>query len=202
MSTRSAVRGRLLSRGGDDLAATVEADAAASSPAFAVAAFFVGWVVVGLALAWLLVRRGHDPLVIAALGVGLGPLLVVLIADPGDGTRVRSRLVRGGSARDGDVDVLIVLDGDPSALRELDPTLQCLHDDLRRTTIVTTVPHECIEPDPMNRALPAATARLLAAAEHIGPLEPELVVLAGHPRHVPLRFAEAERYALTLHAVR
>jgi hypothetical protein len=199
MRHRNRLRAQV-ARGPDDIQLAADAGPSAVDAPLGLLAFFLGWILIGLALAFLLVRRGHDPRLMTALGIGLGPILLALVADSDDKRPVRCRVISDGRDGAGDLDILIVVGGDPAAVRELDTTLRSLGDVVRRTTLTTTVPHECIDPDPLNRSLPAATDRLLAAAALVAPVDPELVVLAGDPRRAPARFARAHHYDLTLHA--
>lgn len=164
----------------------------------AMAAFFVGWVAIGLVLAHVLIRRGHDVRTMTALGIGLGPILVALVIEPESDRR--PLLVRAGVDDDrGHLDVLIVLAGGPAELEELQPTLRALHGIARRLTIATAVPFESHDPDSVDATLREATDRLTEAASRVTPVQPRLVVLAGRSAPAADRFARAEGIDLTLH---
>jgi hypothetical protein len=108
-------------------------------------------------------------------------------------------LVRPGTDGDGDLDVLIVLTGEPTDVDDLRPTLQALHGMSRRTTIVTCVPYESCA-NPIDAPLGAAIDRLTSAAARLQPASPRLIVLPGHPKTAPTRFADTQRIGLTLYA--
>ena len=151
---------RRLAHDADQILLAADGEPTALNPVAGLGMFFGGWVLVGLLLAHVLIRRGHDTRLMVALGVGLGPLLVAMVIESDAGQR--HLLVREGVDGTGSADLLIVLHWEADSIDELEPTLRSLDGVLRRTTIVTTVPYESCDPHHVDDTLRAATARLLA----------------------------------------
>lgn len=53
--------------------------------------FFGGWIALGLGVTWLLIRQGHPTATAAAVGVGLGPIALLVLAGPAARRRVAER---------------------------------------------------------------------------------------------------------------
>jgi hypothetical protein len=183
----------------DGAAPIIEAESASAGTAISMFIFFSAWLGVGLVLAALLVRRGHDRRMMTALGVGLGPLLIALLVEPAP--RGRAWVIDRGVAGPGTLDVLIVLAANPEDIDELRPTLDAVVTLLRTTTIVTVVPYECVGPAaPGDDVMADAITRLQRSGARIAPIVPRLVVVTGHARRAPSRYAARHDIKLTLHA--
>jgi nucleotide-binding universal stress UspA family protein len=173
----------------------------------ALGALAVLWVGVGLLLALVMGRNGHDPFAWWLLGTLLGPLALPLAISAQRRRRGRAWLVRSGRPGRGPVDVLVGLDGSAEATAALAAVLELLGPRLGRLTLATVVDLDAsVEHD---RALARARAELerqarlvqlrLSTGEH-GPDDgrrvPRLVLLAGHPAEALPRLAAEGGYDL------
>ena len=165
------------------------------------------WVGVGLLLALIMGRRGHDPFAWWLLGTLLGPLALPLAVAAQRRSPGRAWLVRSGRPGRGPVDVLVGLDGSAEAAAALAAALELLGPRLGRLALVTVLQLDAsVEHD---RAQAWARAELerqgrlvqlmLAAGQH-GPDDgrrvPALVVVAGHPAEALARLATEGGYDL------
>jgi nucleotide-binding universal stress UspA family protein len=89
------------------------------------------WVGVGVLLALIMGRHGHDPFAWWLLGILLGPLALPL-AVSADRQGERAWLVRAERPGRGPVDVLVGLDGSPEAAAALAAALDLLGPELER----------------------------------------------------------------------
>lgn len=163
----------------------------------------VGWLVIGVATAVVMGRRGHDPFTWLLVGVLLGPLAVppAVAASRHPGLTVPRRLLAGAPAS-GRVDVLVGIDGSVQAAAALDAALDVLGARLGRLTLgaVTdvdaTVAHEQQEVrlrQELERQAVRAQARLAAEGVQV---TPELLLLRGRPARALLEQAAAGGYGL------
>jgi nucleotide-binding universal stress UspA family protein len=165
------------------------------------------WVGVGLLLALVMGRHGHDPFAWWLLGTLLGPLALPLAISAQRRRRGQAWLVRSGRPGQGPVDVLVGLDGSGEATAALAAALELLGPRLGRLTLVTVLELDAsVEHD---RAQAQARAGLerrgrlvqlrLATGQH-GPDDgrrvPQLVLAAGHPAQVLSRLAAEGGYDL------
>jgi nucleotide-binding universal stress UspA family protein len=158
------------------------------------------WVGVGLLLALVMGRHGHDPFAWWLLGTLLGPLALPLAVSAQRRREEQAWLVRSGRPGPGPVDVLVGLDGSAEATAALAAVLELLGPRLGRLTLVTVVDLDAsVEHD---RAMARARAELerqgrlvqlrLSTGLH-GPDDarrvPALVLVAGHPAEALARLA-------------
>jgi nucleotide-binding universal stress UspA family protein len=173
----------------------------------ALGALAATWVGVGLLLALVMGRHGHDPFAWWLLGILLGPLALPLAVSAERRRGERAWLVRAGRPGRGPVDVLVGLDGSGEATAALAAVLDLLGPRLGRLTLATVI-HLDASVD-HDRALARARAELerqgrlvqlrLSTGQH-GPDDgrrvPRLVVVAGHPAQALARLAAEGGYDL------
>lgn len=174
----------------------------AASP-LAMPAFFSGWVALGVLVAVALARRGHDRKTMLALGVGLGPLMLVVASDV---LRRRERearplLLAPGVDHGGGLDILVLLQDRPEHVRSVVPTLDAVKTDVGRLTLVRAVDFEWLEDDLDNEAVDSATADLVVARDLVPISSPALVVCPGTAKRAAQRFAPRGRRTLVLVAI-
>jgi nucleotide-binding universal stress UspA family protein len=173
----------------------------------ALGALAVLWVGIGLLLALVMGRHGHDPFAWWLLGTLLGPLALPLAVAADQRRGEPAWLVRSGRPGRGPVDVLVGLDGSAEAAAALAAVLELLGPQLGRLTLATVVGLDgSVEHD---RAQARARAELerqgrlvqlrLSTGQH-GPHDarrvPALVLAAGHPAQVLSRLAAEGGYDL------
>lgn len=181
---------------------TQETAGLASSP-LAMPGFFIGWLTVGLLAAWFLTRRGHDGPRMAAIGAGLGPMMVLLAADVlrhRDGS-VHPLLLAPGTERGGQIDLLVLLHDRAEDVLHLVPTIESVEGELRSCTLARTVAYEWLEGDPANGPVISAATTVRRAAELLRLPEPRLALLPGTPEAVVATFKQTHRFPLVLIAV-
>jgi nucleotide-binding universal stress UspA family protein len=93
------------------------------------------WAGVGLLVALVMGRHGHDPFVWWLLGTTLGPLVVPLVVAAEHRRADRALLVRAGMPGQGPVDVLAGVDGSPEAAAALATALDLLGPRLGRLAL-------------------------------------------------------------------
>ena len=163
------------------------------------------WLVLGLALAILLGRRGHDPFTWLVLGAVLGPLSVSLAAFQAHTARPRRRQVATGRAGAGPVDVLVGIDGSRAAADGLGAVLDLLGPRLGRLTLAGVAEldetaaeraHERALAEELERqaAMVRAWQRAQGNARWAG--RPELVLVTGNPASALRRLALQDGYDL------
>lgn len=119
----------------------------ASSP-LAAPAFFVGWVCLGLLLAATLPHASEERRTIRAAGAGLGPLMLVMLMGAwGRGRSPHPVVLAQGVDHGGTLDVLVLIQGTPDAVRDLGPTLDAVAADIRTLTLARALPHLWLEAD-------------------------------------------------------
>jgi hypothetical protein len=97
-------------------------------------AFFLGWIGVGVLVGLGLGRRGHDRRLMTALGVGLGPLMLMVGSEALRREREAVPLVLSpGADHGGDLDVLVLVQHDPNHVRSLAPMLEAVEPGPSRT---------------------------------------------------------------------
>ena len=141
-----------------------------------------GWLCIGVVLALVLGRRGHDTVSWFVLGALLGPLAVVFAADAVRHEDRRPRQLQGSRPRPGrrpGLDILIGFDGSPEALACIVGTVELLGTQVRNLTIATVVPFDggAESEDRASALLAGITTRVVGMAG----VEPHLLVLHGHP---------------------
>jgi nucleotide-binding universal stress UspA family protein len=135
------------------------------------------WVLVALALGFVMARNGYQAGLWIFVGVVLGPIGVLLalsaVLRPG---AHEAQLLRGGHRRPGRVDVLVGIDGSPESEAAVDRVLDLLGDGVGRITLARVIPIDAsldLERE--------AAAELATACETHPDLDPSTVVLRGQP---------------------
>jgi nucleotide-binding universal stress UspA family protein len=159
------------------------------------------WLGVGLLLALVMGRRGHDPFPWWLIGSVLGPLALPL-ALSAERRRLgaASRTVRAGVPGHGPVDVLAGIDGSPEAAAALATALDLLGPRVGRLTLASvtrldgSVEHEREERQALaelERQAELVRARLVAtpSAPPGRPRLPQIVLLSGRPSEALERLA-------------
>ena len=170
----------------------------------ALGALAATWVAVGLLLAVVMGRHGHDPFAWWLLGTVLGPLALPLAVAAQQRLRGRAWVVRSGRPGRGPVDVLVGLDGSAEAAAALAAVLELLGPRLGRLTLATVIDLDVSVEH--NRAVARARAelelrgRLVQLMLSTGPDDarrvPALVLVAGHPAQALARLATEGGYDL------
>jgi nucleotide-binding universal stress UspA family protein len=141
------------------------------------------WLVIGLALAVVMGRRGHSGFGWLVLGTVLGPLSLVLAVDAtrrGESSYGAEQEAPG--TRVGPVDVLVGYDGSPESAAALATAARLFADRTGRFTVATVVPFGDL-PDVERRA-EQALAQAVAGQAGAEPL-----LLRGHPATALAQFA-------------
>lgn len=159
------------------------------------------WMAIGLTVALILGRRGHDPFTWLVVGTVLGPLGAVLALDSvlhDEGLRPK-RLVtvpRPVVARDQAIDVLAGIDGSAHALEALDAALELVGPRLGRLTLATVIPFDG------GRANDTRAEQLLTDLRSSLGRPVTLEVLHGPPATALLQRAEDDGYELLVAGTR
>ncbi len=140
------------------------------------------WVIVGLAIAVTMVRRGHAPAIWLALSF-YGPLLALLALTAADAERDSTpRVIDRGVPGSGPVAVLVGIDASPESYAALDEVTGLLGPQLGQLTLAHVLDHDAGQITDASNAQEEAVALLAAASEHIAghmDLTPATVVLVG-----------------------
>lgn len=174
----------------------------ASSP-LAVPVFLAGWVGLGVLLGLRLARGGHHRRTMLMLGVGLGPLMLVVAADVRrwQAGRVRPLVLAPGADHGGDLDVLVLVQDRPEHVRSIVPTLAAIGPDIRRVTLARAVEYDWMDGDRDNEVVDAAAAALAGACDLVPVERPALVVYAGTAEAAARQFAARRGRTLVLVAI-
>jgi len=155
-------------------------------------AMLVGWLLVGLSLSLLIGRRGYDGFSWLVLGALLGPLAIVLAIETGLRSKAQEpRVLAGGPAGAGPVDVLVGYDESPEARAAASRAVELFGPRMGRLTLATVIPF-----DGGREGERLAVAALERQARHMAPLQPSFEVLGGHPSHVLEQLTRDEGYDL------
>lgn len=174
----------------------------AASP-LAVPAFFAGWLLVGVLVAWWLVRRGHDTRTMLALGACLGPLMGLVASDT---VRRRERIARPlmlASPVDhgGPLDVLVLVQGRPDEVRSVGPTLEAVAPDLGTVMVARAVAYEWLEGDIDNDVVRTSEDDLVAAVGLLPVMGAGVALWPGPVDRVTARAGDGPAYTLVLNAI-
>ncbi len=180
-----------------------EASSGLASSPMAMPVFFLAWIAIGLGLAEPLARRGHDRKIMVALGIGLGPLMIVVAVEAVTRREgeARPRLLAPGLDHGGHLDVLALIQGHPEDVRSLIPTLNAVKSVLATLTLARAVPCEWVEDPSDNEVIAQAMSALVAARELVPISNPALCVFPGTPEAVARRFSARSRPTLVLIAI-
>lgn len=135
----------------------------------------VAWVAIGLALSFLMGRRGYEPFSWFVLGSMLGPLAIALAVDAG---RHRQRedmsLRHPGIGSTGTTDVVVGVDGSPESSAAILGVVELFGSALGRLTLVAVIPY-----DATPETERAAKDSLLRQAQDATPRELDMHVVRG-----------------------
>jgi nucleotide-binding universal stress UspA family protein len=168
------------------------------------------WIGIGLLLALVMGRHGHDPFAWWLLGTLLGPLALPLALSAERRQAERAQQLRIGVPGRGPVDVLVGLDGSPEAAAALLTVLDLLGPQLGRLTLATVIDLDASAEH--DRAKDQARAELLRRADQIrmrlwspsqdpdehGRPVPDLILLPGQPAEALQRLAAEGAYDLVV----
>jgi hypothetical protein len=179
----------------------------ATSP-LALPGFFIGWVGLGVLVGLGLARRGHDRRTLAALGAGLGPLMIAAIPEA---VRRRERetrelVVAPGIDHGGHLDILVLVQEDPAHVHSVVPTLAAVKRDVGTLTIARVVDYDWLDGSDATRShgnevIATATSALVEARELVPISRPALVVLPGTVNGAARAFSARARPSLVLVAI-
>jgi nucleotide-binding universal stress UspA family protein len=154
----------------------------------------ITWVAIGLLLAIVMGRRGHNSFGWLVIGILLGPLAVVLALTARGQEALRPARLRPGSRSlggPGTVDVLVGYDGSPESLAALDAVPELFGERLGRVTVATVVTYGDVKE--LERK---ATAGLRELGARPGAGGYELELLHGEPGAALGQFAREGGYEL------
>ena len=167
------------------------------SDSFGLVVLVVGgaWLAMGLALAIVMGRRGHNSFGWLVLGTLLGPLGLALALDAGrHSERLEPAPLDGGAPARvgaGPVDVLVGYDGSPESAAALDAVVALFGDRIGRLTVATVVSFGDITEEER-----LAGERLRQLAGRASAAVPALEILHGHPSVALTELAIARGYEL------
>lgn len=148
------------------------------------------WSSIGLFLALLYRRRGHNFLFYGALGIWLGPLvaLVMWSASRQQDTDV-VRVLRDGRPSSGWIDVLVGVDGSIASVESVRSVVSILGRSVRRIRIVSALDTETANSPAFFRNDDELEHRLRDAASRIGFPDAELALVSGRADRALVRHA-------------
>jgi nucleotide-binding universal stress UspA family protein len=154
-----------------------------------------GWSLIGLATAYVMARRGHDPFSWWLIGTMFGPLTVIYVLDRFrlDRNRIYRPIFQPRARGEGPVDVLIGIDGSPEADAAVATVAAILGPRIGRLTLATVLPYDTPVWSPIRRE--ASVALELAGPRSINE-EAEKVLLEGPPADELVRYANSEGFQL------
>ncbi len=152
------------------------------------------WALLGVSMAVLMGRRGHQPFMWLVLGIVLGPLVLPLAASAlrHDEPGLIERLSRG-RAGTGSVDVLVGIDGSAEAEHALRRAVGLLRWRIGRLTLATVLDYDVSAGSFLAEDHEKARGDLIRTADAISP-RPETVVLSGRPAEALRKYAVEETY--------
>lgn len=160
----------------------------AGSP-WAMPAFFFGWIGVGVVLALVLVRRGHDARITVVVGAGLGPLMALKLS-----RTIREQeaeapplVLRPGADHGGQLNVLVLVQKAGSPLDYVLSEVHSLRDELGFVTVAQAVTYETLEGDVDDDVIRSADSELYDTAMQLGVPDAELALVPGRSDHVAER---------------
>ena len=149
------------------------------------------WLSIGLTLALVMGRRGHDAFAWLILGTLFGPLSAIFAVESRGDERPSPELVKARhSSGPGPIDALVGIDGSPESQAALHAAIEILGPRLGRLTLATVIPYD----SGMDRRR-TARATLVEQAEALGD-GPRVELLHGRPAPVLLERALSDGYDL------
>jgi nucleotide-binding universal stress UspA family protein len=151
----------------------------------AVAVAIAVWVLIGVVVAVVMIRKGHSPLIWSCL-VLYGPLagLLALTARQAEQDVVAVEVLSEGVPGPGEVDVVVGVDGSPDSHHAAERAVALLGSRLRTIVLATVLDYDITQlPDPSRPRQEAADALAAVAGElraRFG-VQAETVVLSGTP---------------------
>ena len=138
------------------------------------------WSSIGLFIALLYRRRGHNFLFYAALGLWLGPLVALVMLSASrqqDATAVR--VLRDGQPSSGWIDVLVGIDGSIESVESVRRVVSMLGRSVRRIRVVSALDAETAKSPGFFRNDDELEHRLRDAASRIGYPDAGLALVSG-----------------------
>jgi nucleotide-binding universal stress UspA family protein len=135
----------------------------------------VGWVLVGLASAFVMIRRGHDAPIWVVLGLAAGPFAIALagLAVYLEREELAEAAVIPGESLEGDVRVLVGIDGSEAGDHAAVTAVLLLGARLKTVTLLTVLDYDIaldVPPEKLDRiaagSQAAAVSQLAALAVH------------------------------------
>jgi nucleotide-binding universal stress UspA family protein len=145
------------------------------------------FVLIGVATAVVMGRRGHDPWMWGVLGAIFGPLVIPLaIVGHRRDEGATEVLLRPGVPSPGHIAVLAGIDGSPESIAATRAAVELLADRMGSLTLATVVDVDAIDAISTQRSEPTvfehdAQALLDDAAARVGATNPTTVILGGRP---------------------
>jgi len=188
----------------------------------AVTIFFAGlavWAVSGLVIAGFLARQGHHFWLLALMGLGFGPFLIVIWAEALHRLPSRVTMVQpdpthvditasGPNKPDltnehgGWIDVLVGLDGDDESLASVDSVLTTLGPAIGRLRLTSVIDHEIANANDAFERDDDRVAFLRTAAHKLGYEDAEISMVSGRPDKALLEHATTNDFDLVVVAHR
>jgi nucleotide-binding universal stress UspA family protein len=167
-------------------------EAVDSSEIFIIVA--LAWALLGVAIALVMGRRGHQPFMWLVLAISFGPLVLPLAANAlrHDRPGLFQRLSPGRPGT-GSVDVLVGIDGSPEAENALRSLIEILGPRLGRLTLAAVVDYDIAVGSRLSDERGRAKDELVRTANATG-LGPETVLLSGRPADVLRKYAVEDGY--------
>jgi len=143
------------------------------------------WITVGLVIAVVVSRRGHDLAPLVAIGMLFGPLLAAYAASTlaRHERAIRPTVVSPGVDMGGDADVLVVVLDEPARAADAVPLVRSIWPRLHRVVLARPVTFETTEEsdEVASDAKREAAAALSEAALFLPDVDPRMVLLPGRP---------------------
>lgn len=152
------------------------------------------WALLGVSMAVVMGRRGHQPFMWLVLGIVFGPLVLPLAANAlrhdKPGLIERLSLGRAGT---GSVDVLVGIDDSAEAEHALRHAVDLLRWGIGRLTLATVFDYDVATGSVLAEEHKKTQGDLVRTAKVTSPL-PETVVLSGRPADALRKYAVEEGY--------
>ena len=141
------------------------------------------WGALGVAIAGLLSRHGHNFWLYAFIGLGYGPLLLLVWWQAAHGLPTSERIIHvdGHQNTDGWIDVLVGLDGTDDAVESTRHVIATLAGATRRVRLASVIDHEVSGSAEAFETDDRRISYLEAAARSLGMPNAEISLLSGQP---------------------